>query len=141
MKGIRNSAGFMVAIGLLLLAGRLPGSLVAQEHAVPPQDFRYEAANQVVVQGIVEDVREFRCPVSGTIGSHLIVRQSSGTIEVHLAPVAFLKKYDIVINKGDRVAIQGAKFLFEGKPSLLAKTVADDTNTYAFRDSNGRPLW
>jgi DNA/RNA endonuclease YhcR with UshA esterase domain len=131
----------MLAIGLLLLAGSLPGGVLAQEQSAPSHEFRYDAAKQVVVAGVVEEVKEFRCPVTGTVGSHITVRQTSGTIEVHLAPVTFMKKYEIVINKGDRVAIQGSKILFEGKPALLAKTLADDITTYAFRDSEGRPLW
>jgi DNA/RNA endonuclease YhcR with UshA esterase domain len=141
MKGIRFILGFMLAIGLLLLAGRPPVSILAQEPSAPSHEFKYDAAKQVVVEGFVEEVKEYRCPVSGTVGAHITVKQSFGSIEIHLAPVTFMKKYEIAINKGDRVAIQGSKILFEGKPALIAKTVADDSTTYAFRDSDGRPLW
>jgi hypothetical protein len=141
MKGIRVIAGFMLAIGLLLLVGKLPGGVLAQEPSAPAHEYKYDAAKQIVVDGYVEDVRDYRCPVSGTVGAHITVKGSSGTIEVHLAPVTFMKKYEIVINKGDKVAIQGAKILFEGKPALLAKTVVDDNTTFAFREADGRPLW
>jgi DNA/RNA endonuclease YhcR with UshA esterase domain len=64
-----------------------------------------------------------------------------GTIEIHLAPATFMKQYEMVINKGDNIEIQGSKILFEGKPALLAKTVAIDRTTYTFRDAAGKPLW
>jgi DNA/RNA endonuclease YhcR with UshA esterase domain len=127
-------------MGMLLLVSWLP-VVHAQEPAAPSHEFKYDAAKQVVVEGYVEEVREFRCPVSGTVGAHITVKTNSGSIEVHLAPVTFMKKYEIVIAKGDRVAVQGAKILFEGKPALIAKIVADDATTYAFRDSGGKPLW
>lgn len=136
MRGIRVILG----TGLLLLAGRLPGVL-AQDTTVPSHEYKYDTAKEVNVDGIVEEVRDYRCPVSGTVGSHITVKQGAGSIEVHLAPATFMKKYEILINKGDRVLIQGSKIIFEGKPALLAKTVAVDITTYAFRDSEGKPLW
>jgi hypothetical protein len=136
MRGIRVILG----TGLLLLAGRMPGVL-AQDKVMPAHGYRYDTAKQTVVEGIVEEVRDYQCPVTGTVGSHITVRQGGDVIEVHLAPATFMKKYEIVINKGDKVAIQGAKILFEGKPALLARTVAVNATTYAFRSSEGKPLW
>jgi DNA/RNA endonuclease YhcR with UshA esterase domain len=136
MRGIRVILG----AGLLLLAGRLPGVL-AQDKVAPSHEYKYDTAKQLVVEGVVEEVKDYQCPVTGTVGSHITVKQASGVIEVHLAPATFMKKYEIVINKGDRVAVQGAKIVFEGKPALLAKTVAVDTTTYAFRGPEGKPLW
>lgn len=49
--------------------------------------------------------------------------------------------YDIVIHKGDQVEIRGAKIVFEGKSSLIAKTVAVEQTTFTFRDNSGKPLW
>jgi DNA/RNA endonuclease YhcR with UshA esterase domain len=136
MRGLRVIMG----TGLLLLAGRVPGVL-AQNKVSPLQEFRYDTAKQLVVEGIVEELKDYQCPVTGTVGAHITLRQAGGVIEVHLAPATFMKKYEIVINKGDKVSIQGAKIVFEGKPALLAKTVAVDTTTYVFRSSDGKPLW
>lgn len=129
----------ILGAGLLLLAGRL--SVLAQDKVAPSHDYKYDTAKQLVVEGVVEEVKDYQCPISGTVGSHLTVRQAGAIIEVHLAPATFMKKYEIVINKGDKVAIQGSKILFEGKPALLAKTVSIDTTTYAFRSADGKPLW
>lgn len=126
-----------LVIGLLLIAGT---SVVVAQTA-PHESYQYDTAKQQTVTGVVEAVKEYQCPVSGTVGTHITVKLTTGTIEVHLAPAKFLKDYDIAINKGDQVEIQGAKITFEGKPSLIAKSVAVDRVTFAFRDNSGKPLW
>jgi DNA/RNA endonuclease YhcR with UshA esterase domain len=128
-----------LAIGLWLVAGT--SVVVAQGKAAPNEAYQYKTTNQQTITGIVEAVKEYQCPVSGTVGTHLTVKLSTGTIEVHLAPAKFVKDYEVVINKGDQVEIRGAKIIFEGKPSLIAKTVAIDRTTYAFRYDDGKPMW
>jgi len=103
--------------------------------------YPYDSGKQVVISGVVQEVKAYKCPVTGTVGAHITVATAGSTIEVHLAPVTFLKQYEIVFNKGDKVEIQGAKFLFENRPALLAKLIAIDKTTYAFRDPAGKPLW
>lgn len=122
--------------GLLFL-----GTALAQNNQPLHENYQYEVSRQVNVRGIVQEVREYQCPVSDTVGTHITLKQDVGSIEVHLAPASFLKKYEIEIRKGDQVEIQGSKIIFEGKPALLAKVVADDNVTFAFRDSSGKPLW
>lgn len=135
MGGIR----LILGTGLLLMSC---GISLAQDKTSPAKEtYPYQAANQFKVEGVVQEVREYQCPVTGTVGTHLILKYSGGIIEAHLAPATFLKKYEIVINKGDQVEIQGARILYEGKPALLARTVAVDRVTFAFRDSSGKPLW
>ena len=127
-----------LVIGLLLIAGT---SVAVAQTAAPHESYQYDTAQQQTVTGIVEAVTQYRCPVSGTVGTHITVKLTTGTIEVHLAPAKFLKDYEILINKGDEVEIRGAKIIFEGKPSLIAKTVTVDRTTFQFRDNNGKPLW
>jgi hypothetical protein len=128
-----------VAIGLLLIAGA--SAVVAQAKPAPHESYPYDVANQQTMTGIVEAVKEYQCPVSGTVGTHLTVKLTNGSIEVHLAPAKFVKDYDLIIKKGDQVEIRGAKITFEGKPALIAKTVTVDRTTFSFRDYNGKPLW
>ena len=126
---------------LVLLAGVYPLA-VSQEKASPSREtYSYDTSSQKITTGIVVEVRDYKCPVTGTVGSHIMLKRGGDVIEVHLAPTAFLKQYEIVINKGDEVALEAAPILFEGKPALLAKTVAVGGATYAFRDAKGRPLW
>jgi uncharacterized protein YdeI (BOF family) len=137
MKGFRVLAGTLM---LLLLAGA--SSVVSQEKNPPSQtSYTYDQANQQTVRGWVVDERDFHCPVSGTMGSHITVKTETGTIEVHLAPASFMKQYEINIRKDDNVTIIGSRIMFDGKPALIAKSVAIGRETYNFRDPSGRPLW
>ena len=126
---------------LVLLVGVDPLA-VSQEKVSPSREtYSYDTSSQKITTGIVVEVRDYKCPVTGTVGSHIMLKRGGDVIEVHLAPAAFLKQYEIVINKGDEVAIEAAPILFEGKPALLAKTLALGNATFAFRDAKGRPLW
>ncbi len=138
MQAIRIILGAWM---LVLFAGVLPVAL-SQDKASPSREtYSYDISSQRITTGIVLEVKDYKCPVTGTVGSHITLKRASDVIEVHLAPATFLKQYEIVINKGDEVAIEGAPILFDGKPALLAKTVAVGKSTYAFRDGKGRPLW
>jgi len=127
--------------GILGAALLLLGTAIAQNTQSSQESYRYDASTQTTIKGVVLDVKEYQCPVSGTLGTHITLKTDSGPIEVHLAPAKFVKLYEIEIKKGDTVAIQGSRITFEGKPSLLAKVVSIDNVTYAFRDNNGKPLW
>jgi len=127
-----------ILFGLLLLAALA----VTQEkkpsgNGVPA----YDNAQEQKIFGVIEEVKDYQCPVSGTIGSHISVKGTGEIIEVHLAPAKFLKEYEIALKPGDQVTVTGVKFLFDGKPAMLAKNVTIDRMHYTFRDDRGRPLW
>ena len=137
MRTIRVVLGMWL---LMLLAGTSPLTVAADKNPSPHETYPYNIANQKFLTGTVIDVQNYACPVTGTVGSHITVRHLGGTIEVHLAPAKFLKQYEIVINKGSKVQIEGAMTTVNGKPAMLAKLVADSYATYAFRDPKGNPL-
>jgi hypothetical protein len=126
---------------LVLLVSALPVAVSQDKASAAHETYAYDTSNSKIITGTVLEVKDYKCPVSGTVGSHITLKRSGDVIEVHLAPATFLKQYEIVINKGDEVAIEAAPILLEGKPALLAKTVAVGKLTYAFRDAKGRPLW
>ena len=97
--------------------------------------------SEQTLRGWVVETRDFQCPVTGTVGSHITVKNETGTIEVHLAPASFMKQYEINIRKGDNVTVVGSRITFEGKSALIAKSIAIGRETYNFRDQSGRPLW
>ena len=137
MKGMRVVLGALI---LLLLA--IASRMVSQEKNAPPQtSYAYDQASQQTLRGWVVGERDFQCPVSGTMGSHISLKTETGTIEVHLAPASFMKQYEINIRKDDNVTVVGSRIMFDGKPALIAKSVAIGRETYNFRDSKGRPLW
>jgi DNA/RNA endonuclease YhcR with UshA esterase domain len=127
---------------LLLVALAGATAILAQEKNPPVQNhYSYNTATQITIAGRVTDARDYDCPVSETVGSHLALTTNSGELEVHMAPARFMKQYEITIRKGDYVTITGSKFSFEGKAALMAKSVTLDHDTYTFRDDKGRPLW
>lgn len=117
-------------------------AMVAEDKNQPAQHgYAYDTANQQTVEGNVIETRDYSCPVSGSVGSHIMVKTTGGEIEVHLAPATFMKQYEIMIRKGDKATVVGSKITFEGKPALMAKSVTIAHDTYVFRDDKGRPLW
>jgi len=103
---------------------------------------KYDRAAEATYKGTVEEVRDRQCPVSGGMGSHLILRLSaSKTIEVHLASTKFVKAYDLVFRKGDVVTVVGAKVQFEGVETIFAREITRGGETFVFRDKDGAPIW
>lgn len=133
----------MKIIGNVVLGFLLFAALAATQeqnssgNAVPA----YNTAQEQTFSGTVQEVKDYQCPVSGTIGSHIAVKGGAEMVEIHLAPAKFLKDYDIVLKPGDQVKITGIKFVFQGKPAMLARVVVDGQNTFTFRSDKGRPEW
>ena len=102
----------------------------------------YDPASEATFKGIVTDVFERQCPMSGGVGSHLNLKlEDSKTIEVHLAATRFLKSFDVAFSKGDKVEVVGVKVQFEGKETIFARGVTPGSETFTFRSKDGRPIW
>ena len=131
----------LLGVFALLLSGAAI-TLVSQEKGSPTHaNYTYAPTSEQTMRGWVVETRDFQCPVTGTVGSHITVKSETGSIEVHLAPASFMKQYEINIRKGDNVTVVGSRIMFEGKGALIAKSVAIGNETYNFRDQSGRPLW
>ena len=125
----------------LLLSGAAI-TLVSQEK--PPLNhisYTYTPISEQTMRGWVIETKDFQCPVTGTVGSHITVKNETSSIEVHMAPASFMKQYEVNIRKGDNVTVVGSKITYEGKSALIAKSVAIGNETYNFRDQSGKPLW
>jgi DNA/RNA endonuclease YhcR with UshA esterase domain len=139
MKNLRTIALILVAIAVMLTTA--PNALAQKPDAGIPIP-KYDRAAEATFKGTVEEVRNRQCPVSGGMGSHLILKLSGGnTIEVHLAATKFVKTYDLVFNKGDAVTVVGAKVQFEGVETIFAREVTRGSDTFLFRDKDGKPIW
>lgn len=103
---------------------------------------KYDPAAEKTFAGTVVDVVDRVCPMSGGLGSHLMLKLDDGkTIEVHLATTQFVKSFDLVFNKGDKVEVVGVKVQFEGKETIFAREVTRGSDTFTFRDKTGVPVW
>lgn len=127
---------------IVALALTIPLTTVAQNSAPGVTVPKYDPAVESTFKGTVEEVRDRQCPMSGGMGSHLILRLSPDkTIEVHLASTKFVRTYDLVFNKGDAVTVVGTKVQFEGVETIFAREVTRGSETFVFRDKDGKPIW
>jgi hypothetical protein len=102
---------------------------------------RYNAASEVKVQGVVQEVRQFWCPVNGDEGTHLMLKTGGGILEVHVAPLRFLQGNSVSFSKGDQIEVVGSMVIYEGHDAMIARKITRGDQTFAFRQPNGRPLW
>jgi hypothetical protein len=139
MKTSRIIILILTVVALVLtISPTAVGQKSEQGVAVP----KYDPAAEATFKSTVEEVKDRQCPVSGGMGSHLILRLSpSKTIEVHLATTKFVKTYDVVFNKGDVVTVVGTKVQFEGVETIFAREVTRGEATFTFRDKDGTPIW
>ena len=139
MTALRRALLTLALGALVVLAapGQIAKKTTTEEHVVP----RYDPTQEVRVKGEVLAVKNYDCPISGTMGGHLVLQTAEGQVEVHLAPAAFLEEYGINLAKGDKVEILGNKVTFHDIPALLVRKVFRAQNEYTLRDAKGTPLW
>jgi len=118
----------LVVLALLLLSPR-------------HHPYAYNTNTEARIQGVVQEVEEFYCPVTGEIGTHLEVATEKGTVQVHVAPSRFLHGKQWKFTKGDRVEIIGAPISIQGRQGLVARIVTDGPEVVAVRQESGKPLW
>jgi DNA/RNA endonuclease YhcR with UshA esterase domain len=114
---------------------------VPAQNSKPPVP-KYDKAAEAVFKGTVEEVKNHVCPVSGGMGSHIMLKLSDGnTIEVHLAATKFVNQYELVFQKGDVIEVTGVKVKFEDVDTIFARKIKRGNDEFLFRDGDGKPLW
>jgi len=126
---------FLLAVGILLAMS------VAWAQA-PANAPKYDVANEVTIKGVVDEVKDFQCPVSGGMGAHLVVKTDKGLVTVHLALSKFMSEYGLSFAKGDEVVITGVKAkVGDDENAILARKIERSNQTFVFRDKEGKALW
>ena len=123
----------ILMLGLVLLA-------VGQNNSTPKLP-KYNPAAEAVYKGTIVDLRDRECPVSGGVGSHIIMGLDGKQIEVHLATVSFTKMIEMNLKKGDEIEVTGWKTDFEGVQTIFAREVRHGNEVYVFRAKDGTPAW
>ena len=123
----------IMAVGLVVLVVLL---LSPQRHPLA-----YNTAAEVRIHGVVEEVQNFYCPVSGGEGTHLMVATENGTVQVHVGPTRFLSGQRWNFLKGDQVEVIGSPIIYRGHEALIARTIARGTEAVALRKADGKPVW
>jgi DNA/RNA endonuclease YhcR with UshA esterase domain len=127
------------AIRLLMLAMLALPATCSQATGNTP---KYDKSTEVKVSGVVTDVKDYDCPISGTLGAHVSIQPEQGpAIEVHVAATKYVKNYEMVFAKGDKVEVLGSKVQFNGADAIIAREITRGQDTFTFRDGNGKPLW
>lgn len=118
-----------------------PAPAPAQSPAAKQKVPEYKAAEEIKVKAVVELVKNYECPVSGTVGTHLVLKIDSVMYEAHIAPLKFLEEYQIQLKKGDSITVYGTKVKFGESPALLVRAIERENDQFFFRDQEGLPLW
>lgn len=126
---------FMIAG--MFVAPTLRSQDVAPGVAVP----KFNAQQEVRLRGQIREVKDFNCPVSGTMGTHLELQTTEGPVEVHVAAAKFLREFGIRFDAGQTVEMLGVKGTYEGRAAFLPRIIMVGNDTYYLRDKTGKPLW
>lgn len=137
---MKSGSALMLVLVVVALMAAIPVFAAQKSDSVVVP--KYDLATEAAFKGTVEDTVDRQCPMSGGIGSHLMLKLADGkTIEVHLAATKFLKNFELVFSKGDKVEVIGTRVQFEGKETIFAREVTRGSETFVFRDKNGTPVW
>ena len=130
---------FLIAVFVLAIFGVAVAQNTRQSSPKLP---KYNPAAEAVYKGTVADLRDRQCPVSGGMGSHIIMNLDGGSqIEVHLATTEFTKMVEMNLRKGDTIQVTGWKTEFEGAETIFARQVTRGNDIYTFRAKDGAPAW
>ncbi len=132
-----NSRLWWKALFIIAILACLSSAAFGQ-HPAKSTGPKYDAANEVKIKGVIVEVREIPGDFEGL---HLVVKTDSKTWLVHVAPSGFLKEIDTSFNKGDEVAVVGAKAPDAPEEEILAREITDGSNTATLRDDKGIPIW
>ena len=127
---------------LVLLAISLAAFSQATAVQTKPVVPKYDKSAEAVFIGTVQGVRERQCPVSGGMGSHLVMRLNDGKVmEVHLSSTRFVRQYELAFHPGETLEITGVEVNFEGVQTIFARKIKRGADEYLFRDNDGKPIW
>jgi hypothetical protein len=114
-------------------------SLVAQKAQETSQP-KYDVHTETKMKGSVEDVR---LPPKGSEKeiAHLLLKNSTETVDVYLCPKTFLDDMGVSFGKGDEIALTGSKVKQREAELILAREVVKGNDTLVLRDDKGNPVW
>lgn len=100
----------------------------------------YDPKTEVKASGTVEDVQQ-TTGKRGWSGTHLTLKTDSGNLDVHVGPSNFLAQKGFSFAKGDKVEVTGSRVKMNGKDTLIARDVINDSKTLVLRNAQGVPEW
>jgi|HubBroStandDraft_1064217.scaffolds.fasta_scaffold601578_1 DNA/RNA endonuclease YhcR with UshA esterase domain len=136
MRRIRLTKPTPVIAGLLigLLFAILAVPLGAQPaSAVQPY---YDIAREVTLSGTVSSVFK-KAPAGMTVGSHLMLATSSGTVDASLGRWGMEGKGALSVATGQHVEVTGVMKTYKDRELFVARTVKVGGQVYTMRNQHG----
>ena len=100
----------------------------------------YDPKTEITVKGTIQEVKQYPGR-GGSTGTHLMLKTSEETIEVHVGPSWFLSQQQIEFAKGNEIEVTGSKVKLYGKDALLAREIKKDGKVITLRNAQGVPEW
>ena len=75
------------------------------------------------------------------MGTHLLLKTDSGTLEVHVGPSGYITEKQFSFAKGDAIEVIGSKVMIQDKDALIAREIIKDGKTLVLRNAQGIPQW
>ena len=101
----------------------------------------YNPDTVVTVSGVVDSIEHVE-PFRGmSLGVHLVLKTSTDLISVHLGPVWYFNRVNMILASGDVIDVTGSKIDFDGKPAIIASMIKKNDQILNLRDANGIPVW
>jgi hypothetical protein len=124
-----------------LIAGLLFAILAVPLGAQPAPTARpyYEISNEVTLNGTVSSVFR-KAPAGMSVGSHLVLKTSSGTVDASLGRWGMEGKGALSVAAGQRVEVTGLMKVVKDKEVFIARTVRVGSRVYTVRNEHGIPV-
>ncbi len=132
MKVTRNSL-IITALAVACLAGSALAQMGSRAGRI------YDPTTEITVKGTVEKVTEIG--EHGWTGTHLTLRTSKQTYDVHVGPTAYVARSGFTFSAGDQIEVTGSKIKFGGADAIVAREIDKDGKVLTLRDRQGIPGW
>jgi hypothetical protein len=134
------------ACGIVALAFSVAAPVLAQAQGRGEGSPRYDVTTEATITGTVESVEQITAPGGGRGrrglgGTHITLKTSADTFDVHLGPTAFLNEKKVAIAKGDTLTVVGSRVTVDSERVFIAKEVKKGESVWTLRDAAGLPLW
>jgi hypothetical protein len=135
----RNTARCGLAL-LALFVIQVPAwAQTAAATTTSDRPFHYDVSKEITLNASVTSV--LKTPSRGmTMGSHLMLATSSGTVDASLGRFAFRGVNPLSVTAGEHVEITGVMKTINSRQVLLVRTVKVNNHLYTLRNQSGTPL-
>lgn len=127
---------FLISFLLVICVG-----MAAAQSTYPSKGRIYDPATETTISGKVAEVTQHAGRGHGGTGTHVMLENSAGKVEVHLGPTSYLAAQNASYAKGDEITVTGSKVKLGGSDVIIAREVKRGDQVLTLRDAQGIPKW